>query len=266
MTPSPTKHVTIMLIPDGASDQQYKWRVPMFVVKLVAAAFGLIVIGIVLFFVFYGTMVARTAMAERLKEENEELKRYRYKVKLLEENLMQTRDLMKRLTKLAGIDYQFPEIPPDSLLPTSDTNQMPAVINRPLGQDLSLPVGLPVQGSVSKEFEFENKDSYHPGVDIACKSGTPVLATGSGQVVFAGIDSTYGKMLIVKNNDSITTLYGHNDSLLVQMGEHVQVGSRIALSGNTGISTAPHVHYEIRVNNKPIDPLENPYDKETFQQ
>jgi murein DD-endopeptidase MepM/ murein hydrolase activator NlpD len=84
--------------------------------------------------------------------------------------------------------------------------------------------------------------------------------------VFAGIDSTYGKMLVIKNNDSITTLYGHNDSLLVQMGEHVQVGSRIALSGNTGISTAPHVHYEIRLNNKPIDPLENPYDKETFQQ
>ncbi|RME27513.1 MAG: M23 family metallopeptidase, partial [Candidatus Zixiibacteriota bacterium] len=62
------------------------------------------------------------------------------------------------------------------------------------------------------------------------------------------------------HNDSVSTVYGHNDSLLVTVGQQVSVGSRIALSGNTGKSTAPHVHYELRINDKPINPLENPYD------
>ena len=73
-------------------------------------------------------------------------------------------------------------------------------------------------------------------------------------------------MVVIQHNDSVSTLYGHNDSLLVREGEKVSVGSRIALSGNTGKSTAPHLHYEIHINEKPIDPLENPYDKENLQQ
>ena len=266
MSGATSKYVTIMFVPDDTSGQQYKWRAPVYVLKLIAAAFGLIVIGIILFFVFYGTMVARTAMAERLKAENDELRRYRNKVKLLEQNLMQTREMVNRLTKLAGIDYQFPELPADSILGKSDTTESPAIMDRPAGADLNLPSGLPVQGFVSKEFEFNDKTHYHPGIDIACKISTPVLATGAGQVLFAGVDSTYGKMIVIGHNDSVSTVYGHNDSLLVQMGERVQVGSRIALSGNTGVSTAPHVHYEVRVHNKPINPLGNTYDKETFQQ
>ncbi|PWB69943.1 hypothetical protein C3F09_09905 [candidate division GN15 bacterium] len=261
-----TKYVTIMIVPDGAAEHQYQWRTPLFVLKLIGVALGLLVIGIILFFVFYGTMVARTAMAERLKAENEELKRYRNKVKILEDNLYQTRDMVRRLTKLAGIDYQFPDLPSDSGLMAGDSTPAPAILERGLSSDSTMPSGLPVSGFISKEFEIDDKTHYHPGVDIPCKVGTPVLATGSGRVLFAGIDSTYGKMIVIQHNDSVTTLYGHNDSLLVSMGEQVSVGSRIALSGNTGVSTAPHVHYELRVNNKPINPLENSYDKKTLQQ
>ena len=266
MSDSSTRYVTIMIVPDGASEHQYQWRTPMFVLKLIGVAFGLIVIGIILFFVFYGTMVARTALAERLQAENEELKRYRNKVKILEDNLYQTRDMVRRLTKLAGIDYQFPEMPGDSLGHGSDSMPAPAILERGLGEDSSVPSGLPVAGFISKEFELADKNRYHPGVDIPCKVGTPVLATGSGRVLFAGIDSTYGKMIVIEHNDSVCTLYGHNDSLLVRMGEPVSVGSRIAISGNTGLSTAPHVHYELRVNSQPINPLENSYDKKTLQQ
>ncbi len=67
-------------------------------------------------------------------------------------------------------------------------------------------------------------------------------------------------MVVLKHNDSITTLYGHNRELLVEVGQNVYAGSRIALSGNTGLSTAPHLHYEIRINDNPIDPLDNWYD------
>jgi murein DD-endopeptidase MepM/ murein hydrolase activator NlpD len=60
---------------------------------------------------------------------------------------------------------------------------------------------------------------------------------------------------VINHNDSIQTVYGHNDTLLVDVDQQIMAGSRVALSGNTGVSTAPHLHYEVRVNGKPIDPL-----------
>lgn len=261
---SKTKFVTIMVIPDDAHAPK-EWKVRLIVLQLIGVAVGLVVVGIVLFFVFYGTMVYRTAMAERLQAENEDLRRYKYKVRLLEENLKQANETVRRLTRLAGIDYKFPEYVDTSTVDSS--RPAVAILDRPADLDPSLPAGLPVQGFISQGFQpDDDDDKYHPGIDIACAKGTPVLATGAGEVTFAGQDETYGWMVVIKHNDSVTTLYGHNDSLLVQQGERVMVGSRIALSGNSGKSTAPHLHYEIQIDEKPIDPLENPYDKENLQQ
>jgi murein DD-endopeptidase MepM/ murein hydrolase activator NlpD len=258
-----SKYVTIMVIPDDAHAPK-EWKVRLVVLQLIGVGIGLVVLGIVLFFVFYGTMVYRTAMAERLQSENEELRRYKYKVRLLEENLSQARETVRRLTRLAGIDYKFPEYA-DTLIVDS-AKPAAAILNRPAELDPSLPAGLPLRGFISQGYEMEDDDRYHPGLDIACAKGTPVLATGSGEVSFAGVDDAYGNMVVIKHNDSTSTAYGHNDSLLVRQGDRVVVGSRIALSGNTGKSTAPHLHYEIRIHDKPIDPLENPYDKENLQQ
>jgi murein DD-endopeptidase MepM/ murein hydrolase activator NlpD len=252
-----------MVIPDDAHAPK-EWKVRLVVLQLIGVGIGLVVLGIVLFFVFYGTMVYRTALAERLQSENEELRRYKYKVRLLEENLTQARETVRRLTSLAGLDYKFP-VYADSLAADSP-KPAAAILNRDADLDPSVPAGLPLRGFISQGYEMEDEDRYHPGVDIACARGTPVLATGSGDVIFAGVDKEYGKMLVIKHNDSTTTAYGHNDSLLVRQGDRVEVGSRIALSGSTGKSTAPHLHYEIRIHDKPIDPLEYPYDKENLQQ
>ena len=256
------KYVTIMFVPEG-TDAGKSFRVRRYILELLAVAFGLTIIGIILFFVFYGTMVARTAMAERLKAENEELRRYRYKVKLLEDNLMQTRDMVNRLTKMAGIDYKFPELPPDSVLLEAASRPEAAVLDRSAANP-TIPSGMPVRGFVSRDF-IQEGGLYHPGVDISCAIGTPVLATASGVVSFAGVDTAYGNMVIIKHSDSISTVYGHNDTLLVKVGDQVMVGGMIALSGNTGKSTAPHVHYEVRVHDKPINPMESPYDQKTIQ-
>ena len=105
----------------------------------------------------------------------------------------------------------------------------------------------------------DEADGFHPGVDIACAVGTPVLSTAAGTVISVAYDSVYGNVVVVGHSDSVTTVYGHNDSVLVEVGEKIMAGSRVALSGNTGISTAPHLHYEVRINEKPIDPLESLY-------
>jgi len=250
-----SKYITVMFIPEGTESRQ-GFRVRQWLLKFIVGGLVVLILGIVLFFVFYGHILSRAARADKLAEENQRLLRYQYKVQLLEENLKQARGIVTRLTDMAGIDIEFPEIPDDSTLFTALDQAGQAVIASSPGPDFTFPSGLPIQGFMTQEFEIEDSNRYHPGVDIACAEGTPVLATAPGEVIYADFDSTYGYMVVIQHSDSVTTIYGHNRELLVQTGQKVLGGSRIALSGNTGISTAPHLHYELRINNQPIDPLE----------
>ena len=254
------KYVTLMLVPDG-TEPRLAWRTKQWVIRALLWALGIILLGIILFFAFYSHILARAARTEQLAKENQDLLRYRYKVELLEQNLNEARQLVSRIATMAGIDYEFPEIPDDSTIFAALEDPQSAVLIRNTTPDISFPSGMPVQGFITQDFEIDDPDHYHPGIDIACAVGTPVLATAPGEVISADYDSTYGKILQIRHNDSVTTIYGHNDSLLVRPGERVLAGSRIALSGNTGVSTAPHVHYEVRIHDKPTNPMGRPYDE-----
>jgi murein DD-endopeptidase MepM/ murein hydrolase activator NlpD len=250
-----SKFITVLFVPEGGEANR-GIRVRKWLLQAVAGAFGLLVLGIILFFVFYGNILARATMADNLKEENERLLKYQYKVQLLEQNLNQTRDIVSRLIDLAGVDIEFPVMPDDSTLFASLDETAMAAIKRNAGTDMSMPSGMPIQGFISQGFAIDDPAHVHPGLDIVCAEGTPVLATAMGEVVMSGEDEVYGKIVVLKHNDSVTSLYGHNKEILVQEGDKVLPGSRIALSGNTGKSTAPHLHYEIRINDEPINPLE----------
>ena len=244
-----------MFIPEGGESNRGV-RVRKWLLQAVAGAFGVLILGIILFFVFYGKIMAKATMADNLREENERLLKYQYKVQLLEQNLNQTRDIVSRLIELAGIDIEFPVLPDDSTLFASIDKTAMAAVRRSAGADMSIPSGLPIQGFISQDFVIDDSARYHPGIDIACAEGTPVLATAIGEVIMSGEDEVYGKIVVLKHNDSIISLYGHNKEILVQKGDKVLPGSRIALSGNTGKSTAPHLHYEVKINDEPINPLE----------
>ncbi|MBU0983682.1 MAG: M23 family metallopeptidase [candidate division Zixibacteria bacterium] len=258
---SEPKYVTIMLVPDG-TEPRSGWRVRRWVLKTVVISIVSILVGIVLFFSFYGKLVTRAAITERVTAENDDLRRYYYKVQILEGNLKQARELVTRMTEMAGIEYEFPELPDDSVLFADLEEPTEAVTDRPFTRDWTMPVGLPIQGFVTQEFTVDSTNHFHPGVDIAAAVGTPVLATGSGVVDHIAYDSVYGHVVILRHNDSVTSVYGHNNRILVTNGQEVQVGGRIALSGNSGKSTAPHLHYEVRIHDKPINPLDNPHDQE----
>lgn len=249
-----------MIVPDGA-EARSGWRMPRWMLKGTVIAAGVIVVGIVLFFAFYGRVLTRAAMTERVMQENNDLKRYYYKVQLLEENLIQVRQAVNRMTSLAGIDFEFPEFPSDSELFAGMGSATGAMIRRSFTLDWTSPAGLPLKGFVTQDFKNQSSDHYHPGIDLACAIGTPVLATGSGVIQYVDYDSIYGHMVVVKHNDSVTTVYAHNSEILVPLGQQVLVGSRVALSGNSGESSAPHLHYEIRINGEPINPLDNPYEE-----
>jgi murein DD-endopeptidase MepM/ murein hydrolase activator NlpD len=115
---------------------------------------------------------------------------------------------------------------------------------------------LPLAGSISRGFapHQSNPSLRHSGIDLAAREGTPVLATADGTVEFAAEDDIYGLLIVVDHGNGFKTTYGHNSLILVKANDTVHRGDRIAFSGNTGISTAPHLHYEIEENGTPVDP------------
>ncbi len=97
--------------------------------------------------------------------------------------------------------------------------------------------------------------TYHKGVDYATPTGTSIVASCGGVVTKAGWGSGYGYVVYIQHADGIVTRYGHLSKVLVSVGQQVSQGQRIALSGNTGVSTGPHLHFEILIGGKQVNPL-----------
>jgi len=96
---------------------------------------------------------------------------------------------------------------------------------------------------------------FHYAIDIANLKGTPVRATADGRVILAGWQGTYGRSVMIDHGQGFSTRYAHNSTVLVKPGENVKRGQIVALSGDTGLVTAPHVHYEVWYQGKPVNPL-----------
>ena len=112
----------------------------------------------------------------------------------------------------------------------------------------------PVTGRISSPFG-PRWGSFHYGIDFAVPAGTPVKASREGMVILSEWVNGYGKTVVIEHSGGVRTLYAHNDTLLVRGGQQVAQGEKIALSGNTGISTGPHLHFEIQKNGEPVDPI-----------
>jgi murein DD-endopeptidase MepM/ murein hydrolase activator NlpD len=96
----------------------------------------------------------------------------------------------------------------------------------------------------------------HEGIDMAARIGTPVLAAGDGVVLYSGDRVRgYGLMVVLQHADDLVTVYAHNSALRVKTGEKVRAGQEIALAGDSGRSTAPHLHFEVRRGDSPQDPI-----------
>jgi len=123
----------------------------------------------------------------------------------------------------------------------------------------SVPATWPARGWVTSDFG-QRLDPYtaervmHTGLDIAAEHGKPVYAPSDGVVVFAGPEGGYGNVIVIDHGYGIKSRYGHLAQMLVRAGDRVRRGQQVAAIGNTGRSTGPHLHYEVRVNGVPQNP------------
>jgi len=157
------------------------------------------------------------------------------------------------------VDLNNIEVATDAL--ESELRQIRVVYDKNQIKLSSTPTGWPVRGYISDGFGSRRNPfgggsfEMHPGLDIATNHGTAVGATADGIVIFAGSHGGYGNIVVIDHGYGLTTRYAHLSSIEVKVGQHVTRNRKIGAVGSTGRSTAPHCHYEVRLHDRPVDPL-----------
>ena len=182
-------------------------------------------------------------------------------------------ELLERLQKLISSQLVPPEeLPPETIGESGAGGPLPAYSlsadGLPAAEGTTLaPYFLtasmwsPVSGLVTSRFGWRShpvsgQDDFHTGVDIAAAQGTPILAALPGVVEQTGYSESYGNFVVLRHSDNLRTTYNHCSEILAKEGEQLARGDRIALVGSTGISTGPHLHFEVEVKGLKADPLQ----------
>jgi murein DD-endopeptidase MepM/ murein hydrolase activator NlpD len=254
-------HVTIVIHTDGAIASR-TYRFPRWAVRVAAgSAVGLGVV-ILLGTALYLPIAAAAARVPGLVREVDRLENDNHKIGELVAALDSAERRYDRIRSMLGAD-----IVPDPVQLTATLPVAPPLRARPVGvsssyeQGLSAPshwpldeAGYVTRGQAEEGPAPNTGGEAHPGVDIAVPIGTPVRASGGGSVLQAGVDQEYGIFVLLEHPGGLQSMYGHLSRSAVAAGQAIDAGEVIGLSGNTGRSSAPHLHFEIRRDGKPIDP------------
>lgn len=230
------KHLTLLVVPHDEHNVR-QIRLSYRRLQVLAAVFGVVVVIALIGIASYGRVAVRAGRAVALERENARLQAENAKVNDIAMNLARTERAYEQIRSMAGLT-------PD-VLPVEDAQQVDAEPRLPRGWPLA------TKGFVTARFDGAEG---HSGVDIAVPSNTPVVATASGKVSESGSDAVLGEYVLIDHDDGYETMYAHNANRLVSAGAAVERGQTIAYSGNSGRSTAPHLHYEVRTRGQPIDP------------
>jgi murein DD-endopeptidase MepM/ murein hydrolase activator NlpD len=131
----------------------------------------------------------------------------------------------------------------------TDPIQLVGIFTLPIpGAPLGSPYGMRVD-------PLTGAGGFHPGVDFEASAATPIRAAGAGLVVMAGDCGSYGNCVVIDHGTQLATVYAHQSAPIAKVGDHVTVGQVIGLVGSTGLSTGPHLHFEVRLRGVPIDPV-----------
>lgn len=216
------------------------------VIKFAAVALGVLIVAMAASWSAIARRAARTAV---LQQQNDSLMARHQRMDSLASRLAASEARQDNVLQLMGIASSR-----DSALWLTNRGSA-AVSGGGLGEGAATePTAWPLttEGFVTRS---DGGADDHPGIDIAVASGSYVRAAGGGIVVDAANDPVYGLFVLIDHGDGWRTRYGHASYLVAERGRQVRQGEVIALSGSTGRSTAPHLHFEILRNGRPIDPL-----------
>ncbi len=253
----PRRLITVIVHTDG-NPRSHTYRLPLSVVRAVAIGAVVVAALIVLAAVSYAPVASTAARVPILRREIAALRAENERVRFLAARLSEIESRYEQVRTMLGADIVPPHPQEDAGLHVLHpvVARIPGEAPRyrkgptpPLYWPLDEP-GIVTRGPIGTGAGSET----HPGIDIAVRAGTPIRAAGGGVVAEAGLDPDYGWYVLINHPDGYQSMYGHASRLLVRAGETVQAGEVIALSGSTGRSTAPHLHFEIRRNGQQTDP------------
>lgn len=257
MTPN-RRFVTIMVHRDGALESR-SLRLPLWAFRLILGALLAMIALLLLATAFYAPLARAAAGVPFLRREIARLEADNAKIRQVIMALDSAESQYGQLRSMMGADLVRDPLSISSSLPLS-----PAIQARPAGVRLALESGastprhwpLDEAGYITRgQIGTGTVDEAHPGLDIAVPPGTVVRVAGGGSVIQAGPDPEYGLYVLVQHPEGYQSLYGHLSRILVAVGQDVEAGEVVGLSGNTGRSSAPHLHFEIRQEGRVIDPL-----------
>ena len=249
--------VSVIVQRDGAL-QARTYRIPLWMLR------GALVIGVgatimlVLGVAFYGPIARQAARVPSLSREVEQLRGDKLRIRELAAALDSVESNYEQLRRMVGAD-----IVPDRVAMRGTRLVAPAIFAAIPGtgqgyeSEPSLPRHWPLdeRGYVTRgQTSAGGSEEEHPGIDIAVPIGSIVRAAGGGVVLQTGTQEEYGNFVLLEHPEGYQSKYGHLSRILAVQGARVRAGEVIALSGNSGRSSAPHLHFEIRRNDMSVDP------------
>lgn len=244
---------------------------------LKASAAGLFLVLCGLLYGFYG--LTQQAEHLRIERENQRLRaendKQRQELQNLNNRVDAVEDTSRKLAEVSGVEENAPSVrgqggparPVDSAAALAALEAKTAKLERQMRIYEAFlrthgvrPSIWPVYGKLEsgvggRRNPFGGRGyEYHEGQDIDAAYGTPVQVSANGRVIIAGWQRGYGNVVYVDHGNGLSTRYGHLSEIDVAIGQTVTQGQTIGLVGSTGRSTGPHLHYEVRINNQPVDP------------
>ena len=247
------RRLTVMIVPDGGRDTR-TFRVSYRALRALAAAASVAALALTVMAGSWWYLAARAARASELQREVDVMTRDRARVEALVRRLETIEDQYGNIRSLFGGAQA--DVPSGVWLPpTTNVRRVVAGETRPeAGPTRPTTWPLTERGFVTQGLH-EGMEGEHPGLDIAIASDSYIRAAGGGTVVDVGEDAIYGRFVVIDHGGGHATLYGHASLNLVRLGQPVRERQVIALSGSTGRSTGPHLHFEVLVDGEPVDPL-----------
>jgi murein DD-endopeptidase MepM/ murein hydrolase activator NlpD len=248
------RRMTFIVVPHGGRDLNTR-SFEISYSRLRAVGIGLVAmviawVGMAVSWVYVASQAARVPAMQAelagLEGQREQVEELALALNRLEAQYDQVREML---------GAERPSDPASIWIPAIGEAPLPEVAGDTVGATLPTAWPLTQRGFVTRE-HLGQIPGQHPGIDIAIAEGSYVRASGSGLVTEAGEDEVYGKFVRLRHGDGYETVYGHASELFVAADEEVSRHQVIALSGNTGRSTAPHLHFEVWKDGEAIDPRE----------